>query len=87
MNETLTTPELNEINDIELEYGNAIFDLGYISLNIENLKKKLSGMEIEKDNILSKINEIDKRQHILLDKLTSKYGDKILNIKTGELSY
>ena len=84
MDEKLTTSELSEINDIELEYGNAIFDLGYISLNIENLKAKLSNMEVEKDNILSKSRDIDFRQNVLLSRLKDKYGDKIITARTGD---
>jgi hypothetical protein len=85
MNEKITQLELDGIRSIENEYGNAILDLGYISFNIENLKKKIENMEGEKENILRKLNEIENRQNILLDNLKTKYGNRSLNIETGEL--
>jgi hypothetical protein len=78
-NQTHLTPEeLQQFRDIHQEYQTLLFNVGLISLDLENLIK-------EKNRIVEQVLKINEDRLEIVRKLGDKYGDKQVNLETGEL--
>jgi hypothetical protein len=73
----LTQEELQEFRSIHQEYQTALFNVGLIALDLENLTK-------EKNNLIEQTLQINKKRLEIIEKLGTKYGDKQVNLETGE---
>jgi len=85
-NEKLTTEEFEEIKQNHLEYEQAVHALGNLELNHVALKEQLTYLENNKTVLLEKIKEIVTKKTEISNKLGEKYGDKQVDLETGELS-
>jgi undecaprenyl pyrophosphate synthase len=81
----LTPEELTEFKDINIKYENSIFDLGLITVEYDLIKEKLAELEKLKLNLISDVKEITEKRNALNTELSSKYGDRQVDLKTGEL--
>jgi hypothetical protein len=81
----LTPEELTEFKDTHAKYENFIFDLGLITVEYDLVKEKLDELEKLKFNLLNDIKVINEKRIALNTELSSKYGDKQVDLKTGEL--
>jgi hypothetical protein len=70
--EKISEEELDFLKTIQLEYQNITFQIGE--------------MEIAKNTLLKKVEEIELKSKGFLDNLYEKYGDKTINIETGGLN-
>ena len=78
-NQTHLTPEeLQEFRDIYQEYQTALFNVGLITLDLENLTK-------EKNRLAEQAFKVNEQRLELVKNLGDKYGDKQVNLETGEL--
>ena len=78
-NQTHLTPEeLQEFKNIHQEYQNALFNVGLITVDLENLTK-------EKNRLVEEIIKINDKRLEIVKKLGDKYGDKQVNLETGAL--
>ena len=69
--------ELSKLKDIQTEFASVISALGQIeaqTINIDN----------QKDFLVSRYNEIQKKQNELAQEFSAKYGVGTLNLETGE---
>jgi hypothetical protein len=82
---TLSSEELTEFKQIQESYQTAIFDLGMLDLAIHDAGVRLDELKSEKLTILSHIRTIVDKQQEISNKLGDKYGDKKVNLETGEL--
>ena len=82
----LTKEELQEFREINIAYQQAIIDLGNLSLALSETEQKLNDLKGEKIDLLSHIKTVTERQQEMSVKLGEKYGDKQVNLETGELS-
>lgn len=82
----LTKEELQEFREINIAYQQAIIDLGNLALNISETEQKLDDLKGEKIDLLHHVKTITERQQEMSVKLGEKYGDKQVNLETGELS-
>jgi len=69
--------ELSKLKDIQTEFASVISALGQIeaqTINIDN----------QKSFLVSRYNEIQKKQNELAQEFSAKYGTGTLNLETGE---
>ena len=81
----LTVEELAEFKSTHEGYQKALFDLGIVTLNIEEAKKKLDELNGDRIDIISYIQEVNEKRLALTAKLGDKYGDKQVDLETGKL--
>ena len=81
----LTKEELQEFKEINTSYQQAIFDLGISSLNINETEQKLNDLKGERIDLLNHIKTVTEKQQQMSVKLGEKYGDKQVDLETGEL--
>jgi hypothetical protein len=78
-NQTHLTPEeLQDFRNIHQEYQTALFNLGLITLDLENLTK-------EKNKLVEHAFKVNEQRLEIVKNLGDKYGDKQVNLETGEL--
>jgi len=82
----LTKDELQEFKEINTAYQQAIFDLGILSVALNETEQKLNELKGEKIDLLNHLKAVTERQQEMSVKLGEKYGDKQVNLETGELS-
>ena len=74
----LTSEELQEFKNIYQEYQTAVFNLGLLSLDLENLSK-------EKTRLSDLVYEVNEKRLEIVRKLGDKYGMKQVDLETGAL--
>ena len=82
---SLTVEELAEFKSIHEVYQKAVFDLGILILDIEGTRKKLDELNGYKIDLTDHINETNEKRLALTAKLGDKYGDRQVDLETGEL--
>ena len=85
MKTKLTSEELQEFKKVEEEYQRTIFDLGLTTISIAEESKKLADLENEKIELLITIGQIIIRKQEISRKLGDKYGERQVDLETGEL--
>jgi hypothetical protein len=83
--EKLTKEELQEFKEINAAYQQAIFDLGVVSINLNEVEQKLNDLKGEKIDLINHVKVIVEKQQEMGIKLGEKYGDKQVDLETGEL--
>ena len=83
--EKLTSEELQEFKDINIKYQQFVFDLGILEVNIHEIKNQLDELNAERNVLLFDIKSIITKQQELSNKLGEKYGNKQVDLETGEL--
>jgi len=81
----LSPEELAEFREVYEVYQKAIFDLGALSLNINNVKKELDTLTGERIDLLNHIGVLTEKQTAIGNQLGDKYGFKQVDLETGEL--
>ncbi len=81
----LTVEELAEFKSIHEGYQKALFDLGVAVLNIEEAKKRLDELNGNRIDLINYIQEVNEKRLVLTAKLGEKYGDRQVDLETGEL--
>jgi 2-oxo-4-hydroxy-4-carboxy--5-ureidoimidazoline (OHCU) decarboxylase len=81
----LTAEELAEFKSVHEGYQKALFDLGIVVLNLEEAKKNIDELNGNRIDIISHIQEINEKRLALTTKLGEKYGDRQVDLETGEL--
>jgi hypothetical protein len=82
---SLTVEELAEFKSIHENYQKALFDLGIVTITIEETRKKLDELNGNKIDLIDHISEINEKRLALTAKLGDKYGDRQVDLETGEL--
>lgn len=88
MSETkqLTPEELQQIQDLQKQYNQFVFDLGNIEAQLQNVYKAETDLKAEKANIVEDIAKLGEREKQLVESLQSKYGNGNINPQTGEIT-
>lgn len=81
----LTAEELQEFKEVYESYQKAIFDLGLISIELDSLKEKLDELNGERLDLIDQVKELSTKQQEISNALGEKYGDKQVDLETGEL--
>ena len=82
---SLTVEELAEFKSVHENYQKALFDLGIVTITIEETRKKLDELNGNKIDLIDHISEINEKRLALTAKLGDKYGDRQVDLETGEL--
>lgn len=88
MSETkkLTPEELQQIQDLQKQYNQFVFDLGSIEAQLQNVYKAEADLKAEKTNVMEDIAKLGEREKELVDSLQTKYGTGNINPQTGEIT-
>lgn len=81
----LTVEELADFKSTHENYQKALFDLGILVLNLEEAKKKIDELNGNRIDLISYIQETNEKRLALTAKLGEKYGDRQVDLETGEL--
>lgn len=81
----LTVEELAEFKSVHEGYQKALFDLGIVVLNLEEAKKKIDELNGNRIDLINYIQEVNEKRLVLTAKLGEKYGDRQVDLETGEL--
>jgi len=83
--EKLTEEEFKEFKQTYLDYEQAVFNLGNLEITQHNINEQLKIVENNKQVLLNKIKELNTKRDEINTKLGEKYGDKQVDLETGEL--
>lgn len=88
MSETkqLTPEELQQIQEMQKQYNQFVFDLGSIEAQLQGLLNQKSLLETEKANVINDIKLLGERERELVTALQEKYGTGNINPQTGEIT-
>ena len=81
----LTPDELNEFKSIHEDYQKSLFDLGIVVVNIEEVETNLDELNGTRLDLISHINEVNEKRLVLTARLGEKYGDRQVDLETGNL--
>ena len=81
----LTVEELADFKSVHEGYQKALFDLGIVTITIEETRKKLDELNGNKIDLIDHISEINEKRLVLTAKLGDKYGDRQVDLETGVL--
>jgi len=81
----LTKDELQEFKEVNADYQKAVFDLGILEIDITNAKQTLDNLNGSKIDLIDHLQQVTTKQQEMSVKLGEKYGDKQVDLETGEL--
>jgi predicted transcriptional regulator len=81
----LTPEELQEFKETYESYQKAVFDLGLLTVEIDDAKQKLDDLNGEKIDLTQHLKELAVKQQEISNALGEKYGDKQVDLETGNL--
>ena len=82
----LTVEELAEFKSIHEEYQKTLFDIGIVTINIEETKKALDELNGNKIDLIDHVKGVNEKRLALTAKLGDKYGDRQVDLETGKLN-
>jgi chromosome segregation ATPase len=71
-----TEEELKSIKDLQNDYNKAVFALGQLTYQLDNLSK-------QKENIMNGLEQVRGKENDLAKTFNSKYGVGSLDLETG----
>jgi hypothetical protein len=83
--QALTPEELTEFRKVHEELSQYVTDLGWLEINYASVKEQLDTLAGTRIDLLDKIKEFNGKKLELGTKLGDKYGDKQVDLETGEL--
>lgn len=81
----LTQEELQEFKSLQEGYQKAVFELGLINLDLNVTNKQLDRLITRRTELLQHLDVVLEKQQALSATLGEKYGDKQVDLETGEL--
>ena len=81
----LTPEELIEFRNLHTEYETSLFDLGLLTIDYDLTQEKLNDLNKNKQTLINNIKSINEKRIALNTELSGKYGDKQVDLETGEL--
>ena len=82
----LTPEELQQIQEMQKQYNQFVFELGSIEAQLQGLLIQKSSIETEKDGILSDLKTLGDKEKEIVTTLQGKYGIGNINPQTGEIT-
>ena len=79
----LTPEELQQIQELQKQYNQFIFELGSIESQLQNVYKAETDLKNEKTNIINDITKLGEREKILVESLQTKYGTGNIDPQSG----
>ena len=79
----ITEDEQHEIVQLNADYQSTILEMGELHLTKLNLNRELDELNKVEDTLNSKYDNLKQKENLFLERLSNKYGDGILDPKTG----
>ena len=83
--EKLTKEEFEEFKQNYTDHQQAILNLGFLEAESSILRNQLNNVAANKEALLNKIAELSAAKQEIGNKLGEKYGEKQVDLETGEL--
>jgi len=78
-----TEEELKSIADLQHQYEKSIFTLGELQIRRYMVDDEIDSIKKDEHTTKAQYLELQKTEESLLQSLSDKYGDGVLNAKTG----
>jgi hypothetical protein len=78
-----TDAEMQQIAQLQGKYQQKIFELGQLELAKIDLDQQLNDLGNARKKLIEDWTTIQKEENDILQQLSQKYGDGVLNIKDG----
>lgn len=78
-----TSEELQSIAKLQADYQQQLLSLGQLDLEKVEAEQYLENIKVQHGKLLDKWKETQKEEQQLLNTLSQKYGDGVLNLKDG----
>jgi len=85
MSKKLSPEELSDISKSKSEHDSILFDIGQLTVDIEELQSKLNSMVEDKNAYVQTYKTVLLRHNELALRLVDKYGTGQINLETGEI--
>lgn len=82
----LTPEELQQIQELQKQYNQFVFDLGSVEAQLQGVYKAETDLKAEKANVMNDIAKLGEREKELVDALQTKYGVGSIDPQTGEIT-
>jgi hypothetical protein len=83
--EKLTNEEFEEFKQNYTEHQQTILNLGFLEAESSILRNQLNAISVNKEALLNKLAELSTAKQEIGNKLGEKYGEKQVDLETGEL--
>ena len=80
------TEELNKLQEIQKKYANIQLKLGQLGFTKIRLENEIQAVNESESQLKSDFNETQKNEQLFMDEVTKKYGEGVLDPKTGTFS-
>ena len=81
-----STEELNKLEDIQKKYANIQLKLGQLGFTKIRLENEIKNVNDNEASLKVEFNETQLKEQKFMDELTKKYGEGVLDPKTGVFS-
>lgn len=81
----LSTEELSDISKSKQEYDSLLFNIGQLTIDIDELQSKLDSLIQDKNAYIQTYKTVLIRHNQLASRLVDKYGTGQINLETGEI--
>lgn len=78
--------ELEKLEDIQKQYANIQLNLGQLGFTKIRLETEIKLVNDNENKLKSEFNKTQSEEQIFMDEVTKKYGEGVLDPKTGLFS-
>ena len=81
-----TKEEMEKLEDIQNKYASIQLKLGQLGFTKIRLENEIQAVNESEAKLKSDFNETQKNEQLFMDEVTKKYGEGVLDPKTGTFS-
>ena len=81
-----TKEEMEKLEDIQKKYASIQLKLGQLGFTKIRLENEIQAVNESEAKLKSDFNETQKNEQLFMDEVTKKYGEGVLDPKTGTFS-
>mgnify|MGYP001329367652 FL=1 len=81
-----TKEEMKKLEDIQKKYASIQLKLGQLGFTKIRLENEIQAVNESEAKLKSDFNETQKNEQLFMDEVTKKYGEGVLDPKTGTFS-
>ena len=80
---TITEDEKSEVVQLNADYQDTLIEMGELHISRNNLNKELDNLKKLEEQVNSNYENLKKKEELFLERLAIKYGQGVLDPKTG----
>ena len=81
-----TKEEMEKLEEIQKKYASIQLKLGQLGFTKIRLENEIQAVNESESKLKSDFNETQKNEQLFMDEVTKKYGEGVLDPKTGTFS-